>query len=50
MGASANGLLRVFPNYVMRDPRYIATINNLEEPVTKDASKTMKVTYVIRFS
>lgn len=50
IGASVNGLLRVFPNYVVRDPRYIATINNLEEPVTKDASKTMKVTYVIRFS
>lgn len=34
---------------IYRDPRYIATINNLEAPITKDASKTMKVTYVLRF-
>lgn len=33
-----------------RDPRYIATIFNLDSPVTKDASKTMKVTYILRFS
>lgn len=48
-GASANELLRSHSNYVTRDPRYIASINNLESPVTKDASKTMKVTYVLRF-
>ena len=37
------------PNYlyVMKDPRYLATINNLEEPVVKTSSKTMKVTYTI---
>ena len=37
------------PNYlyVMKDPRYLATINNLSEPVVKTASKTMKVTYTI---
>lgn len=28
---------------------YLATINNLQEPVTKTAEKTMKVTYIIRF-
>ena len=33
--------------YVMKDPRYLATINNLSEPVVKTASKTMKVTYTI---
>ena len=27
--------------------RYLATINNLSEPVVKTASKTMKVTYTI---
>lgn len=43
-------LLNQNSSYVWRDPRFIATIFNLEEPVTKDASKTMKVTYVIRFS
>ncbi len=33
--------------YVVKDPRYLATINNLSEPVVKTASKTMKVTYTI---
>ena len=33
-----------------RDPQYLATIFNLESPVTKTADKTMKVTYVLRFS
>lgn len=32
---------------VMKDPRYLATINNLSEPVVKTSSKTMKVTYTI---
>ena len=32
---------------VIKDPRYLATINNLSEPVVKTASKTMKVTYTI---
>ena len=27
---------------------YLATINNLAEPVTKTADKTMKVTYIIQ--
>lgn len=44
------GLLGFDGTKVWRDPRYIATINNLEAPVTKTADKTMKVTYVIRFS
>ena len=41
--------LKTTPNYlyVMKDPRYLATINNLSEPVVKTASKTMKVTYTI---
>lgn len=47
---SCNGLLGFDSTKVWRDPRYIATINNLEAPVTKTADKTMKVTYVIRFS
>ena len=33
--------------YVMKDPRCLATINNLSEPVVKTSSKTMKVTYTI---
>ena len=44
-----NPLLGQNAQYIFRDPRYIASINNLESPVTKDASKTMKVTYVLRF-
>ena len=43
-------LVEVTPNYVWRDPRYLATIYNLETPVVKTADKAMKVTYVIRFS
>ena len=41
--------LSTTPNYlyVMKDPRYLATINNLSEPVVKTASKTMKVTYTL---
>lgn len=49
-GIHYDNLLGYYGKGIFRDPRYIATINNLEEPVTKDASKTMKVTYVIRFS
>lgn len=48
-GYRINELLLFDGSAIVRDPRYIATINNLESPVTKDASKTMKVTYVIRF-
>ena len=33
--------------YLAKDPRYLATINNLSEPVVKTASKTMKVTYIL---
>ena len=33
--------------YLMKDPRYLATINNLSEPVVKTASKTMKITYIL---
>lgn len=32
---------------VLKEPRYLATINNLREPVVKTSSKTMKVTYTI---
>lgn len=49
-GPGVNDLIHQCGNYYMRDPRYIATINNLEAPVTKTADKTMKVTYVVRFS
>ena len=34
---------------VIKDPRYLATINNLSEPVVKTSSKTMKVTYTLTF-
>lgn len=34
---------------VVKDPRYLATINNLSEPVVKTSSKTMKVTYTLTF-
>ena len=32
---------------ITKDVRYLATINNLSEPVVKTSSKTMKVTYTI---
>ena len=32
---------------ILKEPRYLATINNLSEPVVKTASKTMKVTYTL---
>lgn len=32
---------------VMRLPLYLATVNNLDEPVTKTNAQTMKVTYVV---
>ena len=38
-----------FNLYLMKDARYLATINNLSEPVVKTASKTMKVTYTLTF-
>lgn len=43
------GSSTISPSYfkVLKDPRYLATINNLSEPVVKTASKTMKVTYTI---
>lgn len=31
----------------IKNPLYLATINNLSSPVTKDATKTMKVTYTL---
>lgn len=34
---------------VTKDPRYLATINNLSNPVVKTSSKTMKVTYTLTF-
>lgn len=33
--------------YLARNPLYLATVNNLDEPVTKTASQTMKVTYTV---
>lgn len=35
--------------YIERNHMYLATINNLSEPVVKTASKTMKVTYTVTF-
>ena len=32
---------------IYKDARYLATINNLAEPVIKTSSKTMKVTYTL---
>ena len=34
---------------VIKDPRYLATINNLVEPVVKTNSRTMKVIYTLTF-
>ena len=34
--------------YIVYPAIYLATINNLDAPVTKTADKTMKVTYIIR--
>lgn len=39
----------MFTLLVIKDARYLATINNLSEPVVKTASKTMKVTYTLTF-
>lgn len=33
---------------LLKDGRYLATINNLSSPVTKTTEKTMKITYTIR--
>ena len=49
--ADRKGLYLSFVNnnyfYLIKDPRYLATINNLSEPVVKTASKTMKITYIL---
>lgn len=50
VGDVANNPLMKIAGRMTRDPRYIATINNLSSPVTKTADKTMKVTYILRFS
>lgn len=34
-------------HYICKNPLRLMTINNLNSPVTKDASKTMKVTYTV---
>lgn len=56
-GATANSLIGLYTEYnsvwnnkTIRDVDYIATINNLDSAVTKTADKTMKVTYILRFS
>lgn len=46
----SNPLLRRSGASIYRDSNYIATIFNLSSPVTKTADKTMKVTYILRFS
>lgn len=45
-----NPLMRFAGNALYRDFGYIATIFNLDSPKVKDASKMMKVTYLLRFS
>ena len=45
-----NPLMMFGMNALYRDPRYLATIFNLDRPVTKTSDKTMKVTYVLRFN
>jgi hypothetical protein len=45
-----NNLIRTTGLQMYRDQSYIATINNLAEPVAKDNSKTMKVVYRISFN
>lgn len=47
---AVDGIFGIGDTYVFRDPRYIASIWQPEAPYTKDASKMMKCTYVIRFS
>jgi hypothetical protein len=47
---AVDGIFGISDTYVFRDPRYIASIWQPEAPYTKDASKMMKCTYVIRFS
>lgn len=42
-GINRNSALCVFNNY-------LSTINNLATPVTKTASKTMKITYILEFA
>lgn len=41
------GILNYNRGIVIKNPLYLATINNLETSVTKTASQTMKVTYTI---
>lgn len=36
--------------YVVKTTNYLATIDNLDEQVTKTADKTMKITYVLSFT
>lgn len=45
-----NPLFRFTGSSILRDYTYLATIYNLEEPVTKTADKTMKVTYILSFT
>lgn len=40
------GIIGIYGWYIMCN--YLATINNLAEPVTKTADKTMKITYVLQ--
>lgn len=37
-------------NSYMRNPKYIATIYNLEEPVTKTSNLSMQITYTLSFN
>ncbi len=41
------GLLSYDYGFVIHNPLYLATINNLDNPVTKTGAQTMKVTYTL---
>ena len=52
MRSVQRGILKSFDRaegncYVGKNPLYLATINNLQSPVTKTAAQTMKVTYTL---
>ena len=45
--SSSSNAVSIYRNVFLMTP-YLATINNLETPVTKTADKTMKITYILR--
>lgn len=45
---SVGGIIVSNAGYITNNPYFLATINNLEDTVTKDVSKTMKVIYTLQ--